>query len=150
MEYWLTTEPPEWAPPGTPSDRDCASAGLFDTPILIIEDESMIAWMIEDLLTDAGFTTIAVVASGAQALEQVRAQAPGLILSDINLGAGEDGIATVRSIREKSIVPAIFVSGYADDGMRERIHSEIGAVTVLRKPVDRTALIAAVMRSLGN
>jgi len=149
-DVWFTSDrrvPPSGS---EPESGDSQPATMLATPVLVIEDESLIAWMIEDILTDVGFTTIAIVASGQQALDQARRIAPGLIVSDVNLGKGEDGVETVRAIRQWCPAPAVFVTGYADATIRERIERDLGGAQLLRKPVDRKALIAAVMRALGN
>ena len=65
---------------------------VLAAPVLIVEDEAMIAWMLESLLEDMGFTAITVVATGDEALDAARRLSPGLIVSDINLGpSGLDG-----------------------------------------------------------
>ena len=150
---------PEFAPaPGKPpssppavgrnNDRERA---LLATPILVVEDEAMIAWMIENVLLDAGFTTVEMAATGEDAERLAAADRPGLIISDVNLGRGKDGIAAASAIRAASgAVPLIFVTAYADDKMRDRLATELPGAQLLRKPVDEAALIRAVMRALAN
>lgn len=143
------SEPPP-SPPGTGQDNDRERA-LFATPILVVEDESMIAWMIENVLLDAGFTTVEMAATGEDAERLAAADRPGLIISDVNLGRGKDGIAAATAIRSASgLIPLIFVTAYADDRMRQRLAAELPGAQLLRKPVDEAALIRAVMRALAN
>lgn len=139
-----------WAPasgrPGSAEDRvgeDIASAH-----VLIIEDEVVIAWMIEGLLEDMGFTSIAIAAGGAEALRLVEARPPALIISDINLGGGPDGVHTVATIRKMIASPVIFVSGYASADARARIDRLIDGARVLRKPIEQRHLRRAVVASL--
>lgn len=144
------------SPPGPPpigqpdSHRKPSEDALFDTPILVIEDEGLIAWMIESVLMEAGFRSITLSADGELALAEARQVHPGLIISDVNLGPGSDGIATVRAIRATAAVPVIFITGYADARMRERLAAELPDAQLLRKPVDGRALIRALMHALGN
>ena len=147
-------QPPSAPPPpprqGVAPDRDPERA-LFATPILVVEDESMIAWMIENVLLDAGFTTVEMVATGEDAERCAAADRPGLIISDVNLGRGKDGIAAATAIRAASgSIPLIFVTAYADDKMRKRLAAELPGAQLLRKPVDEAALIRAVMRALAS
>ena len=136
--------------PGASADRRSAADALFATPILVVEDESMIAWMIENVLLDAGFISVDMAATGEDA-EQIAATArPGLIISDVNLGAGKDGIAAAVAIRAASALPVIFVTAYADSAMRDRVAAALPGAQLLRKPVDETVLLRAVMRALGN
>lgn len=140
-------------PPATGASSDraaAAAAALFATPILVVEDESMIAWMIENVLLDAGFTSVDMAATGEDA-ERIAATAPpGLIISDVNLGAGKDGIAVATAIRATSTLPVIFVTAYADPAMRDRVAAALPGAQLLRKPVDEAVLLRAVMRALGS
>jgi len=112
--------------------------------VLVIEDEAMIAWMIESLLEDMGFTSIAIASDGETALRLAAAETPTLLISDINLGAGPDGIETVALIRERSAAPVVFVSGYAGPDARARIDRVIGDAAVLRKPIVERPLRDAI------
>ena len=143
------SEPPS-PPPGVAQDRDPERA-LFATPILVVEDESMIAWMIENVLLDAGFTAVDMVATGEDAERFAAADRPGLIISDVNLGRGKDGIDAAIAIRAASgSIPLIFVTAYADNKVRDRLAAAFPGAQLLRKPVDEAALIRAVMRALAS
>ena len=138
--------PPRAAKKNHDSDRD-----LFATPILVVEDESMIAWMLENVLLDAGFTTVELASTGEDAEQIAATDRPELIISDVNLGRGKDGIAAARAIRAAhGPVPLIFVTAYADDAIRERLAAELPGAQLLRKPVDEATLVRAVMRALAN
>lgn len=153
---WLAT-PQDGPPPplGDNSPRRPAAEALFATPILIVEDESMIAWMIENVLLDAGFTSVDMAATGEEAEAAAALSRPGLLVSDVNLGAGKDGITTATAIRGASssggaALPVIFVTAYADPAMRERVAAAHPGAQLLRKPVDEAALLRAVMRALAH
>lgn len=137
-------------PPAADGRHSDTVAGLFATPILIIEDEAILAWMIEELLEQAGFHAIEVAASGDQALQAARRRMPGIIISDVNLGAGIDGIEASRAICEESDIPVIFVTGFAADTMAARLEREMPRASLLRKPLDGAVLMRAVMRLLAN
>lgn len=116
--------------------------------VLIIEDEVVIAWMIEGLLEDMGFTSIAIAADAAEALRLAEAEPPALVISDINLGGGPDGVQVVARIRDRIASPVIFVSGYASADARARIERMIEGARVLRKPIEQRHLRRAVIASL--
>ncbi|WP_162527130.1 response regulator [Sphingomonas solaris] len=118
--------------------------------ILIVEDEVMIAWMIESLLEEMGFDTIEIAASDDDAFAAVARERPALIVSDINLGCGLDGIAVAERINADGVVPVLFVSGYADDKARLRIETQFAAASLLRKPIDHSLLRGAVMAALSG
>lgn len=118
------------------------------TPVLIIEDESMIAWMLETMLEEMGFDTIAIAPTGGEAVRLAGTNPPGLIISDINLGSGLDGVATAAAIRSMKAGPVIFITGYASEEARARIEVDLPGAPILRKPVSDLELRAAISRAL--
>ena len=61
------------------------------TDVLIIEDEPIIAMDIEELVQGCGHRVVGVAATESEAVAMASRTRPGLILADINLGAGGDG-----------------------------------------------------------
>ncbi len=84
------------------------------TDVLIIEDEPIIAMDIEELVASCGHRVVGVAASEAEAVEIARRSPPGLILADINLGAGGDGANAVARILTRLHAPVIFVTAYPE------------------------------------
>jgi CheY-like chemotaxis protein len=119
----------------------------LSTAILIVEDSAMIAWTLESFLGQMGFTDIALASNSEEAVAFARSSPPGLIVSDINLGAGADGVDTAVAITEGGRIPVLFVSAYADDAMRQRIAGQLPLASLLAKPILRDSFQAAV-RSL--
>ncbi len=125
---------------------------LLATRILIVEDEAMIAWTLESYCEDMGFTAIELAASGEEAIEAAGISGPGLIISDINLGSGVDGIqaaATITALASR-VVPVLFITGYASDDTRTRIDRGIPGAMVLSKPVQFAELDAAITATLSR
>ncbi|RFP01581.1 regulator [Komagataeibacter xylinus] len=89
--------------------RSCAQ-----TSVLIIEDEPIIAMDIEELVRQCGHTIAGVASSEAEAIKLARETRPGLILADINLGDGGDGMKAVSSILQHQDIPIIFVTAYPE------------------------------------
>ena len=97
-------------PTGGSTAPDARPEGLestmLDSPVLIIEDEAMIAWMMESLLEEMGFSDIRIAATGEDALAQVETFTPALIISDINLGRdGVDGVEATSRMRRSNTCP---------------------------------------------
>jgi CheY-like chemotaxis protein len=84
------------------------------TDVLIIEDEPIIAMDIEELVQNCGHRIVGVAATEEEAVAIAARTRPGLILADINLGAGGDGTAAVARILERHRVPVIFVTAYPE------------------------------------
>jgi len=125
------------------SSRGRLSALQLATPVLIIEDEMMIAWMVQSVLEDLGFSDLVIASSGEQAKADADRAKPGLIISDINLGAGCDGVEASSAI-SGGIVPVLFISAYADPDVRRRISRDLPAAQLLGKPVGVSELEAAI------
>lgn len=151
MQAGLVFQPPaaDGGPPIDPrSGGDAVDRGLHATRILIVEDEVMIAWMLESILEDLGFADIEMAATGAQARAAAARGRPGLILSDVNLGGGPDGIDTAIEIARSDAVPVIFVTAYADQAIRARIDRELPGARLLRKPLQTELVGQAVLAAL--
>jgi CheY-like chemotaxis protein len=82
--------------------------------VLIIEDESIIALDLENLVVELGHKVVGTAASKDEAVAKARAQQPGLILADINLGEGGSGIDAVTEILHSFDIPVIFVTAYPE------------------------------------
>ena len=88
--------------------------------ILIVEDENIVALDMRMRLESLGYSVIGVVDNGNSALDFVSHVAPDLVLMDIKLKGGTDGIETARLVREHIEVPVIFVTAFTDEGTLER------------------------------
>lgn len=120
----------------------------LNTPLLVIEDEAMIAWMLETMLEAMGFGTIKIAPTGDEALRLADATPPGLVISDINLGSSIDGVAAATAIRAAHASPVIFVTGHVSAEAYARIEVGLPSAIVLRKPVSEAELRIAISRAL--
>ncbi|HEY2048560.1 MAG TPA: response regulator [Caulobacteraceae bacterium] len=103
--------------------------GLKGRRVLVVEDEMMIAMLVEDMLADLGCSVVGP-AHGLQAAMDLAEDAKDLdaALLDVNL-AGQPVFAVADVLRAKN-VPIIFCTGYGDAGLRD---ADRGA-PVLQKP----------------
>ena len=69
---------------------------------------------------------------------------PDVVLMDINLEGGREGIEVARWLHTVCDAPIVFISGYTDPDTVERIHEQVPDARVLSKPVYRGGLAAAV------
>lgn len=88
--------------------------------ILVVEDESLVARDIQNMLRSLGYEVTGVVASGEQALQKASADAPDLVLMDIVLKGEIDGITAAEKLWEEFGIPVIYLTAYADDTTFER------------------------------
>ena len=88
--------------------------------ILIVEDESIVAFNIQQRLEALGYVVTAVVASGEAAIQSVAQNPPELILMDIKLKGKINGIETAAQIRNRFQLPIVYLTAYTDDETLER------------------------------
>ncbi|HEV7437291.1 MAG TPA: response regulator [Pseudorhizobium sp.] len=96
--------------------------------VLIVEDESLVALMIEDMLQDLGCDIIASVARLKEACSIAATAELDLAVLDINLG--EERSFPVAHILQKRGVPFMFSTGYGTAGLS----AELSDSPVLSKP----------------
>ena len=61
-------------------------------------------------------------ANGQDAFLQAMEDAPDIVLMDVNLEGGREGIEAARWLREVCDIPVVFVTAYSDPDTIERIH----------------------------
>ena len=88
--------------------------------LLIVEDEGVVAWHIQEALENLGHTVVASVASGNKAIEIAAETQPDLVLMDIRLKGDIDGIEAAREIKARFHTPIIYLTAYSDDHTLER------------------------------
>jgi PAS domain S-box-containing protein len=107
--------------------------------ILVVEDEAIVARDLCLQLKEMGYDPVGTRVRGEEAVAAVVSLSPDLILMDVNLGPGMDGIAAARIIRDLHNLPVIFLTAYASDEMIDRAkHSE--PFGYLIKPFDERML----------
>ncbi len=117
------------------------------TDVLIIEDEPIIAMDIEELVQSCGHRVIGVAATEADAVRMAELSRPGLILADINLGAGGDGTAAVARIMKHHYAPVIFVTAYPE---RLLTGEALEPAFVITKPFEPMALAIATYQAVSK
>lgn len=79
--------------------------------VLIIEDEWLIADYLEELVRDAGATSVSVVDAQSDAIKEATDRQPALILSDVNIREGTGPRAVEQILKVLGPIPVIFVTG---------------------------------------
>ncbi|WP_035985409.1 putative bifunctional diguanylate cyclase/phosphodiesterase [Leptolyngbya sp. KIOST-1] len=83
--------------------------------ILVVEDEVVIAMDLQATLIELGYEVPAIVTSGEAAIAAALDLGPDLVLMDICLSDGVDGIAAAAQITQALDIPVIYLTAYADD-----------------------------------
>ena len=88
--------------------------------ILIVDDDHTTSSVMQLYLENFGFIVPDIASSGAEAINKTKSLKPDLVLMDINLGKGLDGIDTAEVIMRNFHVPVIYVTSYHDDETLKR------------------------------
>ena len=116
---------------------------MADQRILIVEDEEIVAEDISDMLEQLGYHVIAVTDSGEEALEKIAESMPDLVLMDIHLKRGMDGVEASDQIRRHFDIPVVYVTGAADEKtlQRAKVTAPLGFVV---KPFQKRDLHSSI------
>ena len=123
-----------------------AATPLNGLRLLLVEDEAMVAMMLEDMLSDLGCVVVGVagsVSSGLALADDDDVQLDGAVL-DVNLG-GETVYPVAAALKARG-VPFVFSTGYARSG----VAADYEGVPVLAKPYELSTLASGLAGVLGN
>lgn len=116
--------------------------------ILVVDDHAVNCELLEAMLSPQGYH-VDQAYSGPDAIEYAHAQAPDLILLDVNM-PGMDGFEVAKRLRddeETRLIPIVMVTALGD--LEHRVRGlESGADDYLPKPVNRSELLARVQSTL--
>lgn len=142
---------PDAPPPhGRRAEEEAGPGISAGRRIAIVEDELMVAWALESNVEDMGYSVTGIFADAETVLESLLTRPVDLVLMDINLGAGMDGVDAARQIRAAYDIPIIFISAYADKAMQARIRTDMPGARFLRKPVQAADLEGALRSAFGT
>ena len=118
--------------------------------ILIVDDNSDIRTIINELIIDAGYKT-RLAANYNQALGEIDKKLPDVAILDVKLDKGDnDGIELLTYIKSKNKdVPVIIITGHANIEMAVSSLKH-GAFEFIEKPFDQTRLLNFISRAVEN
>ncbi len=111
--------------------------------VLLVEDEAMVAMLLEDLLAEMGCTVVAVASRIEAAMEAARTLDYDLAILDVNLD-GRETYPVADAIIARNL-PSVFVTGYGPLGLIETYRH----LPVLTKPFREADLRRIVTLALG-
>ena len=115
---------------------------IAQNSVLIVEDETLIAMDLQDMLEDAGYRVIGPVGSVAAALQLLGSERPDLALLDVNLGG--ENVFKVASELATGPARIVFLTGHSEQHLPEE-HRHRPLVT---KPFLPGTVLAAIERTL--
>ncbi len=113
--------------------------------ILVIEDETLIAMDLVDIVTRLGHQVVATADTAQKAIDAAKAHQPDLVLADIQLADGSSGIDAVNAILNAASVPVIFITAFPD---RLLTGERPETTFLITKPYKEETIEAAVSQAL--
>lgn len=88
--------------------------------ILVVEDDAIIAWDIQQTLQRLGYAVPVTAQTAEEALRACEARAPDLVLMDIKLKGGDDGIEATERLRARWDLPVVYLTSHSDEATLDR------------------------------
>ncbi len=116
--------------------------------VLIIDDEPTWLLILKEFLQQRGYE-VKEAASGAEALKELSAYRPDLILSDIRMPDmnGFDLLSKIRTLPSFSATPFLFLSAI-DDFHARKVAKELGALDCIAKPMNEEDIAGILTKYL--
>jgi DNA-binding response OmpR family regulator len=115
---------------------------MTEATVVVVEDDQNIADLVEMYLRQEGFRVVQA-GTGERAIQAVRDNRPRMVILDVGLPGGMDGLEVCRRLRAGGDVPILMLT--ARDGEIDRVLGlELGADDYLTKPFAPRELVARV------
>ena len=125
------------------TDAPSATRFLDGFCVLVVEDEAIISFLLEDMLGDLGAADVRHAGNVRTALALLETFTPGLAVLDVNLG-GERVYPVAEALEAKG-VPFVFTTGYGKSGIEPRWAPR----PVVQKPFNIEAMFEALRALLS-
>jgi PAS domain S-box-containing protein len=102
--------------------------------VLLVEDEALVAMMIQECLADFGYQVVGPICTASEAAAKAREAEFEAAVLDINLGDG--AVYPIADVLAARGVPFVFVTGYDADSVETRFRN----IPILQKPIEREML----------
>jgi DNA-binding response OmpR family regulator len=124
--------------PDDPRQALASGRPLHEIKALVVEDDAILANVVDDMLRELGFVDIAHASSVEAALAALDKDQPHFVLLDANL-RGAHAHPVARALREAG-VPVIVTTGYSPNDLPPSLAAE----TILHKPFNTNALMQRI------
>lgn len=127
------------------SEARSAIEDALSAEVLIIEDESIIAMHIKQIVESLGHTVVGIVRTHSEAVAAAKHKRPELVLADISLADGSSGIDAVKEILAEQDVPVIFITAFPE---RLLTGSRPEPTYLITKPFEPETVVATIGQAL--
>ncbi len=141
-----------WRPPGPPSQPESDGPRLVKDgqplSVLIVDDDALVGEFLSEVIEDHGGRVIGLAQIPNDAFGLTVEHKPDVVVMDVMLKDGHDGLHAADAIRVLYQTPIVFCTGHGDSQTLERIR-HFGGSECLCKPVRPAALCDAIVRACG-
>ena len=117
--------------------------------IIIVEDDAIIAQLLEHHMIDFGHNVLSVCHNSEKALDKIHNLKPDLILLDINIEGLKDGIEIAETIEKNYQIPYLFITALSDPSTLKRA-AEVEPVAYIVKPFREEDLRSSIIVGMSN
>lgn len=119
------------------------SAVAKPTPILVVEDEAIVALDLKTRLEELGYDVVGIADNADDAVALARLHRPQLVLMDVQLRGERDGVDVAAALRSELATPVVFLTSFSDP-VTVRRAAETAAYGYLTKPFQIKELTAGI------
>ena len=116
--------------------------------VIIAEDEALIRLDLKEMLEEEGYSVVAEVGDGQQAVDRATELRPDLVILDIQMPV-LDGLSAAEQIAGARIAPVIVLTAFSQRELVERAR-DAGAMAYLVKPFSKNDLVPAIEVARGR
>ncbi|HWA46747.1 MAG TPA: response regulator [Dongiaceae bacterium] len=120
---------------------------MAEPKILLVEDERIPAFNLQQRLRKLGYDVPSIVPSGTEALMLIEQQRPDMVLMDIHIEGDLDGIETASRIPPEWMIPVIYLTAYSEEATLQRA-AATKPYGYLLKPFSERELHATIQMAL--
>lgn len=114
------------------------------TSVLLVDDHPIVRAGLRAVIEARGFRVVGEASTGEDALVMASELRPDVVLCDLRLGEGMDGVDTTAALRRTADAPAVVILTTFDHDAQIIRAIEAGAAGYLLKDVDNDAIVAAI------
>ncbi|WP_300265900.1 response regulator transcription factor [Microbacterium sp.] len=113
--------------------------------VLLVDDHPVVRAGLRAIIEARGFTVVGEASTGEDALVVASERRPDVVLCDLRLGEGMDGVATTLALRRMPHAPAVLILTTFDHDAQIIRAVEAGAAGYLLKDVDNDTIARAIV-----
>lgn len=115
--------------------------------VVIVEDSHILSFVMGRIVEKLGYKVLAKALNGQEAIQKIKQYSPDIVLMDVSLDEGFDGIETGILLRTFTDVQIIYISGYSDKNNIARA-DKTDYVDYLVKPITQDDLVLPMERAI--